>query len=111
MDAMDANQDKRIHAHCEANFRASAFIAMSRILRLGWKEADAFDVMHTVWDEDAYPVWKMFIEDAMKRRWIIIFQPPLPNLWGLIFRLQHAILCRRIRKSYPRRLDGHNSET
>ena len=67
MDAIDANQDKKIHVHCEANFRASAFIAMYRILRLGWKPEDAFEVMHTIWDEDAYPVWKMFIEDAVKR--------------------------------------------
>ena len=67
MDAMDANKDKKIHVHCEANFRASAFVAMYRILRLGWKDEDAMEVMHTIWDEDAYPVWKMFIEDAMKR--------------------------------------------
>jgi protein tyrosine phosphatase (PTP) superfamily phosphohydrolase (DUF442 family) len=67
MDAMDANRGKKIHVHCEANFRASAFIAVYRILRLGWKEEDAFEVMHKIWDEDAYPVWKMFIEDAVKR--------------------------------------------
>ena len=67
MDEIDANTDKKIHVHCEANFRASAFIAMYRILRLGWKEEDAFEVMHKIWDEDAYPVWKMFIEDAIKR--------------------------------------------
>lgn len=67
MDAMDANQDKKIHVHCEANFRASAFVAMYRILRLGWKPDDALDVMHTIWDDDAYPVWKMFIEDAIQR--------------------------------------------
>ena len=67
MDAMDANRDKRIHVHCEANFRASAFILMYRVLRLGWKEEQAFEVMHSIWDEDAYPVWKMFIEDALKR--------------------------------------------
>ena len=67
MDKLDANADKKVHVHCEANFRASAFIAMYRILRLGWREEDAFDMMHTIWDEDAYPVWKMFIEDAIKR--------------------------------------------
>ena len=67
MNAMNANQDKKIHVHCEANFRASAFIAMYRILRLGWKAEDALEVMHTIWDEDAFPVWKMFIEDAIKR--------------------------------------------
>jgi protein tyrosine phosphatase (PTP) superfamily phosphohydrolase (DUF442 family) len=67
MDVMDANRDRKIHVHCEANFRASAFIAIHRILRQGWREAEAFEVMHTIWDEDAYPVWKMFIEDALKR--------------------------------------------
>ncbi len=67
MDAMDTNKDKKIHVHCEANFRASAFIAMYRILRLDWKADDAFAVMHTIWDEDTYPVWKMFIEDSIKR--------------------------------------------
>jgi hypothetical protein len=67
MDAMDANQAKKILVHCEANFRASAFIAMYRILRLGWKAEDALEVMHIIWNEDAYPVWKMFIEDAIMR--------------------------------------------
>jgi protein tyrosine phosphatase (PTP) superfamily phosphohydrolase (DUF442 family) len=67
MEAMDVNNDKKIHVHCEANFRASAFITMYRILRLGWKSDEAFAVMHTIWDEDAYPVWKMFIEDAIQR--------------------------------------------
>ena len=67
MDTMDVNKDKKIHVHCEANFRASAFILMYRVLRLGWNAEDAFDVMHSIWDEDAYPVWKMFIEDALKR--------------------------------------------
>jgi protein tyrosine phosphatase (PTP) superfamily phosphohydrolase (DUF442 family) len=67
MDAMDANRDRKIHVHCEANFRASAFIAIHRILRLGWEPEKAFEVMHTIWDEDAYPVWKMFIEHAIKR--------------------------------------------
>src|SRR5829696_5721610 len=28
LDAMDARADKKIHVHCEANYRASAFIMM-----------------------------------------------------------------------------------
>ena len=67
MDKLYAKADQKIHVHCEANFRASAFIAMYRILRLRWKEEAAFEVMHKIWDEDTYPVWKMFIEDAIKR--------------------------------------------
>lgn len=67
MDEMDRNKDKKILVHCEANFRASGFITIYRILRLDWDPEDAFGMMHTIWDEDAYPVWKMFIEDAIKR--------------------------------------------
>ena len=67
MDNMDANKDRKIHVHCEANFRASGFITVYRILRLGWDPQKAFEVMHTIWDEDTYPVWKMFLEDAIKR--------------------------------------------
>jgi protein tyrosine phosphatase (PTP) superfamily phosphohydrolase (DUF442 family) len=67
MDVMDANHEKKIHVHCEANFRASAFITMYRITRLGWEPEKAFEVMHSIWGEDAYPVWKMFIGDRIKR--------------------------------------------
>ena len=67
MDAMDENKDKKILVHCQANFRATAFVSIYRILRQGWEPEDALDVMHKIWDEDAYPVWKMFIEDTLKR--------------------------------------------
>jgi protein tyrosine phosphatase (PTP) superfamily phosphohydrolase (DUF442 family) len=67
MDAMDEYKAGKILVHCEANFRASAFVSMYRILREGWKSKDALEIMHKIWDEDAYPVWKMFIEDTLKR--------------------------------------------
>jgi protein tyrosine phosphatase (PTP) superfamily phosphohydrolase (DUF442 family) len=67
MDAMDEHKERKILVHCEANFRASAFVSMYRILREGWKSEDALEIMHKIWDEDAYPVWKMFIEDTLKR--------------------------------------------
>jgi protein tyrosine phosphatase (PTP) superfamily phosphohydrolase (DUF442 family) len=66
MDEMDAHQDKKIHVHCQANFRASAFIALYRILKLGWNRNEALEVMHKIWDEEDYSVWKMFIEDTLK---------------------------------------------
>jgi len=61
MDAMDKLGEKTIWIHCEANFRATAFVTMYRILRQGWAEEEAFNAMHDVWDEDSYPVWKSFI--------------------------------------------------
>jgi len=67
MDAMEEHKDRKVLVHCEANFRASAFVSMFRILREDWKPDEALEVMHKIWDEDAYPVWKMFIEDMLKR--------------------------------------------
>ncbi|HSL41996.1 MAG TPA: protein tyrosine phosphatase family protein [Anaerolineales bacterium] len=67
MDVMDANQEKKILVHCQANFRATAFIAMYRILRLGWKDDKSMEGMHQIWDTEDYPIWKMFIEETLKK--------------------------------------------
>jgi protein tyrosine phosphatase (PTP) superfamily phosphohydrolase (DUF442 family) len=67
MDLMDENQDKKILVHCQANFRATAFVALYRILRQGWNADDAMAGMHRIWDAEDYPIWKMFIEENLKR--------------------------------------------
>jgi protein tyrosine phosphatase (PTP) superfamily phosphohydrolase (DUF442 family) len=65
LDAMDAHNKEKVLVHCEANYRATAFPALYRILRLGWKREDALDVMHQIWDEEKYPVWKKFLEGSI----------------------------------------------
>jgi len=65
MDAMDANAGKKIHVHCEANYRASAFIMMYRVLRLGWNKADAIPVMEKMWNPEDFPVWQKFIKENL----------------------------------------------
>jgi len=67
MDVMDKHRDKKILVHCQANFRATAFVAMYRILRQGWEPEDALADMHHIWDEEEYPIWKMFIDDTLQR--------------------------------------------
>lgn len=67
MDAMDEHRGKIIFVHCEANFRASAFVAIYRMARLGWREENAFAPMHKIWNENDYPVWKTFIDNAVRR--------------------------------------------
>ena len=67
MDLMDENKDKKILVHCQANFRATAFVALYRILRQGWHADDAMAGMHKIWDAEDYPIWKMFIEENLKR--------------------------------------------
>lgn len=65
MDTMDAHMDKKIHVHCEANYRASAFIMMYRVLRLGWNKDDAIPVMEKMWNPEDFPVWQTFIDDNL----------------------------------------------
>jgi protein tyrosine phosphatase (PTP) superfamily phosphohydrolase (DUF442 family) len=67
MDVMDENRDRKILVHCQANFRATAFVALYRILRGRWEPDDAIAGMHQIWDEEDYPIWKMFIEDTLQR--------------------------------------------
>jgi len=65
MDAMDANAEKKIHVHCEANYRASSFVMMYRVLRLGWKVEDATQVMEKMWNPEDFPIWKKFLDSQL----------------------------------------------
>lgn len=67
MDAMDENKGKKILVHCQANFRATAFVAMYRVLRQGWTEEEALQGMRQIWDAEDYPIWKMFIEETLRQ--------------------------------------------
>lgn len=67
MDVMEENKDKKILVHCQANFRATAFMALYRILRKGWNADDATEGMYKIWDTEDYPIWKMFIEENLRR--------------------------------------------
>src|SRR5262245_25053341 len=68
MDMMDAHAGKKIHVHCEANYRASAFIMLYRVLRLGWKKEDAIPVMERMWNPEDFSVWQKFIDDRLNQK-------------------------------------------
>ncbi|MBN2550893.1 MAG: protein tyrosine phosphatase family protein [Anaerolineales bacterium] len=63
MAVMQANHGRRVFLHCAANMRVSAFVALDRILRLGWTREQAFADMQRIWNPDAR--WKDFIEGAL----------------------------------------------
>lgn len=68
MDAMDANQDKNILVHCAMNYRATAFLALWRVLRQGWSVDDAFAPQRKTWNLEEYPVWKTFVEKTLSKK-------------------------------------------
>ena len=63
--AMDAHRDDKIHVHCQANYRVSAFIMLYRVLRLGWKKEDAIPIMEKMWNPEDFPVWQKFIDESL----------------------------------------------
>jgi hypothetical protein len=59
---MDANRDKKIFVHCALNMRVSVFMALYRILRLGWRYERAIKDVHEIWKPDG--VWRTFIRNC-----------------------------------------------
>ena len=68
MDAMDAHQSDRVHVHCQANYRATAFVTLYRILRLGWDREEAFRDLRKIWTPEEYPIWESFIRNSCENK-------------------------------------------
>ena len=62
---MDRHAGRRVCVHCAANYRASAFIMLYRVLRLGWRIEDARPDMDAIWDLAEYPQWQAFLESVL----------------------------------------------
>ncbi len=63
--AMEAHKDQHVFVHCQANYRASSFIMLYRVQRLGWKKEDAVAVMERMWNPEDFPVWQKFIDEQL----------------------------------------------
>jgi protein tyrosine phosphatase (PTP) superfamily phosphohydrolase (DUF442 family)/predicted kinase len=63
--AMERYAGRRLFVHCAANYRASAFNMLYRVLRLGWRPEDARPDMDAIWDPAEYPQWQVLIEAAL----------------------------------------------
>lgn len=65
---MDARGDRTTLVHCFANFRASAFTFLYRVLREGVPEGEAGKDLYAVWDEAKFeenPAWRAFIDEML----------------------------------------------
>ncbi|MEO8005579.1 MAG: protein tyrosine phosphatase family protein [Betaproteobacteria bacterium] len=63
--AMDAHGDQKIWVHCAANVRVSAFLGLYRVIKLGWENERAFELMNGVWQ--ANDVWSRFIASMLTK--------------------------------------------
>ncbi len=63
--AMDEHRDHKVLVHCRANFRATGFVALYRVRRLGWKPEAAYKDILPIWNPENYPVWNEFIQNNL----------------------------------------------
>lgn len=59
--AMDAHRAGKLLVHCQANYRVTGFMALYRVLRLGWQPEQAFHELRQIWNPEQYPVWEGFL--------------------------------------------------
>ncbi len=67
-DIMDARGTRKTLVHCYANYRASAFTYLYRVMELGAPEDEERKRLDAVWSDEAfatYPVWRELIDDAL----------------------------------------------
>lgn len=67
VNAMDAHKDQKI-LHCEANYRATGFVTLYRILRLGWDQEEAFQDLRKVWNPEKFPIWQKFLDENLPNK-------------------------------------------
>ncbi len=65
-DAMDQYRGQKVWVHCAANMRVSAFVGLYRVLRQGWEEERAFELMRGLWEPNE--AWSSFIATALQGR-------------------------------------------
>ena len=56
---MDRHDGEKLHIHCIANYRVSAFLYRYRRKILGWSHAASLPDLRAIWEPD--PVWATFI--------------------------------------------------
>lgn len=61
--AMESHRSQRLHIHCAANMRVSAFVGLYFSIALGKPPEEAFALMHTIWQPD--PIWRDFINTML----------------------------------------------
>ena len=61
--AMESNKNKKVHVHCAANMRVTAFLGLYFLIREGKSKEEAFKPMRQIWKPDS--VWSSFIDSMM----------------------------------------------
>lgn len=62
--ALDRVSDKKVHIHCAANYRVSAFYALYAAINGCWSHDRAWKFIYDVWQPAEHSGWSEFITDV-----------------------------------------------
>jgi uncharacterized protein (TIGR01244 family) len=65
--AMDARRDVKVHVHCAANYRVTAFYSLYALRRRLCTEDEATALVEDVWHPADHPAWIDFITNERTR--------------------------------------------
>ena len=63
--AMENYSNRKIHIHCAANMRVTAFLGLYRLLKQGKPKDEAFEPMQSIWEPNE--VWSSFIANIIAK--------------------------------------------
>jgi protein tyrosine phosphatase (PTP) superfamily phosphohydrolase (DUF442 family) len=63
--AMEMHKEKKVHIHCAANMRVTAFLGLYHAIKQRKEEIEAFEPMRSVWEPNE--VWSSFISNMIAK--------------------------------------------
>lgn len=61
VEALDRVHEKKVHVHCAANYRVSAFYSLYLVSRGIWNTEQAMAFIRSIWQPTEHPGWPEFI--------------------------------------------------
>jgi protein tyrosine phosphatase (PTP) superfamily phosphohydrolase (DUF442 family) len=65
--AMDARSSDKVHVHCAANYRVTAFYSLYALRRGLSTHEEADELVQSVWNPAEFPAWSAFITEEQTR--------------------------------------------
>ena len=63
--ALDRVHEKKVHVHCAANYRVSAFYSLYLVSRTVWSAEQAMEFICSIWQPTEHPAWSDFISGTL----------------------------------------------
>ena len=64
-EALDRVNEKKVHVHCAANYRVSAFYSLYMVRSRLWGAEKAMEFVYSIWQPAEHPAWSDFIASVL----------------------------------------------